>query len=65
MFLQGGKIMSGMKKLEEFDEYGSSTLLIGFLWMAIVVGCLVLMNDGYILVPHYTDMSCIRVVDVD
>ena len=24
-----------------------------------------LMNDGYILVPRYTDMSCVRVVDVD
>ena len=24
-----------------------------------------LMNDGYILAPHYTDMSCVCVVDVD
>ena len=24
-----------------------------------------LMNNGYILVPRYTDMSCVCVVDVD
>ena len=38
--------------------------LIGFAWMTTVVRCLVLVNDGYILVPHYTDMSCVCMMDV-
>ena len=33
---------------------------------SIVVGCFSLMNDGYILlIPCYTDMSCVCVVGVD